>query len=69
MNYLLILMYLPPDITYNLDKIAIPWNFHGLSQNPNVTMKVIMNNPYKPWYLSENPNITWEIVSDEKIKL
>ena len=55
MNDLLILLYLFPDK---------PWNWNGLSANPNITWEIVQENPDKPWdwsWLSENPNITWEI--------
>ena len=37
------------------------WNYNGLSANPNIDLKYILNNPDKPWnwsWLSSNPNIT-----------
>ena len=43
----------------------MPWNYYGLSQNPNITWEIVQANPEKDWsyrYLSMNPNITWEIV-------
>jgi hypothetical protein len=42
-----------------------PWNYFGLSSNPNITWEIVQQNPGIPWnyiYLSFNPNITWEIV-------
>ena len=44
-----------------------PWDWAGLSENPNITMEIVLANPDKPWdweYLSYNPNITWEIIED-----
>ena len=26
-----------------------PWNWYGLSCNPNITLKDILNHPEKPW--------------------
>jgi hypothetical protein len=49
-------------IDVNMDK---PWNWNGLSTNPNITMDIVEANPDKPWswnYLSKNPNITMDIV-------
>ncbi len=46
----------------NLDK---PWNWYWISQNPNITLDIILNNPDKPWDwpgISRNPNITCEII-------
>ena len=40
-------------------------NWSGLSQNLNITMEIIENNPDKNWdwsYVSRNPNITMEII-------
>jgi hypothetical protein len=42
-----------------------PWNYNGLSLNPNITWEIVCKNPDEPWnyyYLSFNPNITWKIV-------
>ena len=39
-----------------------PWNWVGISYNPNITWDIIQNNPEKPWrwnIISSNPNITW----------
>ena len=46
-------------------------NWNWLSSNPNITMKIVNDNPDKPWSwwaLSRNPNITWEIVNDNPDK-
>src|SRR5208282_2078649 len=46
----------------NLDK---PWNWSGLSGNPNITWEIVQAHLDKPWNwacLSKNPDITWEIV-------
>lgn len=43
----------------------LPWNYGGLSRNPNITWDFIMKNLDKPWNwdcLCMNPNITPEIV-------
>src|SRR5438477_12877 len=40
-----------------------PWNWFGLSGNPNITMKHVKANPDKSWdwgELSQNPNITMD---------
>ena len=34
------------DILDNPDK---PWDWDGISLNPNITMKDIIDNPDKPW--------------------
>ena len=42
-----------------------PWDWDGLSANPNITMDIVEANPDKPWDwdgLSANPNITMDIV-------
>src|SRR5271166_2603133 len=42
-----------------------PWNYCWLSENPNITWEIVMQNPNKSWdynRLSENPSITWENV-------
>jgi hypothetical protein len=42
-----------------------PWNWSGLSSNPNITMDIVEANPDKPWDwsgLSLNLNITMDIV-------
>jgi hypothetical protein len=44
-----------------------PWDWFGISENPNITWNIIEKNKNKPWdwdCVSENPNITWDIVSD-----
>ena len=33
-------------IKENPDK---PWNWNGISNNPNITMEMIKENPDKPW--------------------
>jgi hypothetical protein len=43
-----------------------PWDWHSISQNPNITMEFILSNPDKPWYwygISCNPSITMEDIS------
>ena len=55
-------------IKNNPDK---PWNWCGLSMNPNVTTEYVTNNPDKPWdwyWLSRNPNITMEDVTNNPDK-
>ena len=37
-------------VKQNPDK---PWNWHGISRNPNVTWEIIQANPDKPWHWSE----------------
>ena len=51
----------------NISDIVIsnPMSFMllNLSAHPNITWKIIENNPDKPWnwdYISKNPNITWD---------
>lgn len=42
-----------------------PWNWHSLSENPNITIEHVLANPDKPWRwgsLSRNPNITMKHV-------
>src|SRR3954465_2989882 len=44
-----------------------PWDWYGLSQNPNITWQAILDNLDKPWnwyYISHNPNITWKNIYD-----
>ena len=46
----------------NMDK---PWDWEGLSSNPNMTMEIVEKYPTKPWdwyYISQNPNVTMETV-------
>ena len=50
------------DLEQNLDK---PWSLSGISNNPNITMEIIVNYPDKDWdwyCISKNPNITMEII-------
>jgi hypothetical protein len=56
---------------YILDNPDKPWNYIGLSYNPNITWEVVQQNQDKPWdygWLSYNPNITWEIVKQNPDK-
>ena len=42
-----------------------PWNWNGISKNPNITMEFIEKFPDKPWAwvcISCNPNITIDII-------
>ena len=42
-----------------------PWDWVGLSSNPNMTMEFVMAHPDQPWDwdgLSSNPNMTLELV-------
>jgi hypothetical protein len=58
-NHLLTLLTMFPDK---------PWNWCGLSRNPNITFQGVLDNPDKPWYwywLSKNPNITPQGVIDD----
>ena len=46
----------------NLDK---PWDWRGLSMNPNITWEFVEDSIDKPWdwwRLGMNPNITCEII-------
>ena len=48
-----------------------PWEWSGLSYNPNITWEIVQDNPDKPWDwkgLSRHPNITWEIIQDNPDK-
>ncbi len=41
-----------------------PWDWRGISWNPNITMEVIEKYPDKPWKwygISRNSNITMEM--------
>ena len=43
-----------------------PWNWQGISCNPNITWDLIYANPDKPWNwykISSNPKITWDIIN------
>ena len=59
----------PKDLN-ELEKLLLefsdkPWNWNGLSCNPNITMNFVKANPDKPWdwnELSRNPNITMDFV-------
>jgi len=42
-----------------------PWNWYGISKNPNITMNMIKENMDKPWNwygISKNPNLTMDII-------
>ena len=44
-----------------------PWDWYGISRNPNITWDIIKENPEKPWnwcYLSRHPNITFDIIKE-----
>ena len=61
-NHLLKLLELYPDK---------PWDWCGLSENPNITWTVVESNPHKMWYwyeLSKNPSITWTVVENNPDK-
>ena len=48
-----------------------PLDYYWLSNNPNITIEYVKNNPDKPWdwnELSSNPNITIEYVNDNPDK-
>jgi hypothetical protein len=48
-----------------------PWNWDGISQNPNITPKIIENNLDKPWVwpcVSRNPNITMDFMNKHSDK-
>ena len=54
-----------PFFQYVLDHPEKPWDWLGISENPNVTMEDIISNPEKPWDwlgVSVNPNITMEFI-------
>jgi hypothetical protein len=49
-----------------------PWNWYGISCNPNITMEFIEKHPEKPWNwykISNNPNITMEMIEKHPEKL
>jgi hypothetical protein len=49
-------------IKANPDK---PWNWIMISENPNLTIEMILSNPNKQWNwneISRNPNITMDII-------
>jgi hypothetical protein len=55
-------------IKENPDK---PWNWHGISMNPNLTMEFIKENSDKLWswyYISSNPNITMNDIKENPDK-
>jgi hypothetical protein len=55
-------------INDNPDK---PWDWSGVSRNPNITMQMINGNPNKPWewnYISRNPNLTMQMIIDNPDK-
>ena len=55
-------------IRENPDK---PWDWYGISNNPNITWDIIQENPDKDWdwySISCNPNITWDIMRDNPDK-
>jgi hypothetical protein len=42
-----------------------PWDWRGISSNPNITMETIEAHPDKPWnwwMISSNPNLTMEMI-------
>ena len=42
-----------------------PWNWDGISRNPNITMEFIEKYPDKQWnwkWISKNPNITIKFI-------
>lgn len=42
-----------------------PWDWFGVSKNPNITLEIVLVNPSLLWYwkgVSKNPNITLEMV-------
>ena len=61
-NHLQILIKLYPDK---------PWDWHGISANPNITWDIISSHRDKPWdwfWISYNPNITWDIIQNNPDK-
>jgi hypothetical protein len=57
-NHLHALLHLYPNI---------PWDWSGLSYNPNITMQFVLDHQDKPWDwwgLSRNPNISINDVLD-----
>lgn len=50
---------------YVLKHLDKPWNWGGISRNPNIYWEDVVANSDLPWnyvYLMENPNITWDII-------
>jgi hypothetical protein len=44
---------------------SFPWDWRGVSCNPNITWEIITANPHLPWdwtAVSYNPNLTWETI-------
>ena len=44
----------------------MPWKWDGLSANPNITMKIVVDNSRRPWNfhgLSSNPSITMDDIA------
>lgn len=49
------------------DRMIYQWDWDSLSENPNITLKDVLDNPNLPWdfkMLSRNPNITMKFVMD-----
>lgn len=48
----------------------LPWNWVGLSQNPNITLDFVINNLDKTWnwyYVSKNLTITWTFIEQNLV--
>ena len=48
-----------------LNHPELPWDWHGVSQNPNITLTDILEHPKNPWnwyFISKNPSITFRDV-------
>ena len=49
------------------NKLVFPWNWKGITSNPNITLDIIKENPNLPWkweWISDNPNITYEMARE-----
>ena len=48
-----------------------PWNWYGISSNPNTPIQFIIDNPDKPWDwygVSSNQNLTMQFILDNPTK-
>jgi len=44
-----------------------PWDYDGLSENPNLTWEIVQKSPHQPWNyykLTIHPCVTWKIIMD-----
>ncbi len=47
------------------DNPQYPWDYNGVSRNPNLTMEIILSHPEKPWcigILMDNLNLPWKYI-------